>query len=687
MLVEVSKERVTITQGGHVNAGEMNVNTCTFFLPECFEGLNVTACFNGIPVPVVKNNCTIPALKQGTAILGVYAYKENDDGLELIYSPEPTCFCVHNGSFTEDFEQELTFEISEYEQYCNMLKSEYEKTEALFSSAEEERREAETLRANAEGMRQSEFATNEAQRQVAFEINEQKRVASFGGTYTNLLKDIAQEDSTLIIPAQFPCHKIGVVYEPSWRFDFESRADKECYIFNAQQGDRFNMSGFNIASASSNPAVIAMLDSNFSVVQYLASASSAAKFCCGLYACPENTAYVIINKAIDGLMPVVTKVDEPVIETIGGFIPSGTKCLSALNNGTLHSTYYGDVGGAMGIAWKNESYTYYSNGIYPLEEGKEYVLYIPESISNIRFAFMCDENFVTCTQVMDEDFDVNRRYVFTATEKDKYIAINCCDFSTIQFGENKCNKIKAGASIGNAFFDGKNHISLKEIGVIDRSLSDKKWVSYGDSITFGVGVDFVNGEKLWQDYIVDRYNINHVKMGEGYTSLAHKNGEVGECYCHDSRLNALINESPDIVTILGGANDYIFNIPIGTDVDVENKNIETFKGAYAYIIDRILTAKPDTIIILMGMFHNAMGAYGEGKGAYPLKEYGIATKEIAECFGLPFVDLNECGFNRYTFNITDGVFSTDGIHPNKEGAKRIAMVVSKWFDTFKSTVF
>ncbi len=146
MLVEVTKEKVAVTQGGHINAGELNVNTCAFSLPECFEGLNVTACFNGIPVPIVKNSCTIPALKQGTATLGVYAYKESEDGIELIYSPEPTCFCVHNGSFTEDFEQELSFEISEYEQYCNMLRGEYEEIEALFSQAEAERNAAESER-------------------------------------------------------------------------------------------------------------------------------------------------------------------------------------------------------------------------------------------------------------------------------------------------------------------------------------------------------------------------------------------------------------------------------------------------------------------------------------------------------------------------------------------------------------
>lgn len=157
MLIEVTKEKVSIAQGGHVNEGELNVNSCAFNLPECFGDLAVTACFNGIPVPLVNNKCIIPALKQGTATLGVYAYKESENGVELVYSPEPTCFCVHQGSFLEEFSEAPTFEISEYEQYCQMIKAEYERIETLFSQAEHERNEAEFLRVDAENARKLTF--------------------------------------------------------------------------------------------------------------------------------------------------------------------------------------------------------------------------------------------------------------------------------------------------------------------------------------------------------------------------------------------------------------------------------------------------------------------------------------------------------------------------------------------------
>jgi lysophospholipase L1-like esterase len=510
-------------------------------------------------------------------------------------------------------------------------------------------------------------------------------ISYFEGEYNNILRNV-EEDSTTDNPIQFPAHKTGVFYEHSWAYKFTADENLECYIFEAKAGDRFNISGYDITSGSARSAYIAILDSNFGQLQRISTVTTnIPQFCLGILPCPENTAYVVINKAIDDYTPIVTRVDEPVLQQEAA-VPNASKFMSPLYNGVKTLSIDGSVSNTLTFTWTISDR--FTHGVYPLEAGVEYVIYVPEATDYHKLACICNADMVVNAAIDANQFDSNKCYTFTAGENDKYIALNCYNYSgTMQFGKKRSDKIKAGIKIGGAFYDGMHDITLQDMGVIDRNLTDIKWVSYGDSITFGVGVDFVNGEKLWQDYIVDRYNINHVKMGEGYTSLAHRDVEVGECYCHDSRLNALINELPDIVTILGGANDYRFNIPIGTDDDVTNKNIYTFKGAYAYILDKILTAKPDTTILLLGMFKNAMGDYGEGKGTYPLKDYATATKEIAEHFGLPFVDLNECGFNAYNFNTTDGVFSTDGIHPNAEGVKRIAMVVSKWFDSFRGTVF
>ena len=121
MKVKVTKENVVIVECSSINQGEFNVNTCEFVLPEIFLDLQVTAAFNNIPVPVVDGKCIIPNLNKGTATLGVYAYKEQNDGVELMYSPKPTSFYVENGSYSIEIGNEEKLEISEFEKYCRVL--------------------------------------------------------------------------------------------------------------------------------------------------------------------------------------------------------------------------------------------------------------------------------------------------------------------------------------------------------------------------------------------------------------------------------------------------------------------------------------------------------------------------------------------------------------------------------------
>lgn len=124
MKVEVTKQAVTVTQQSVICEGDYCVNECILDLPECFNGLSVTAVFNNIPVPVTDGKCIIPSLKKGNGVLGVYAYKKDSgtDELKLMYSPEPCVFWVSDGSYTEEVTTEKIPEISRYEEYCNMLR-------------------------------------------------------------------------------------------------------------------------------------------------------------------------------------------------------------------------------------------------------------------------------------------------------------------------------------------------------------------------------------------------------------------------------------------------------------------------------------------------------------------------------------------------------------------------------------
>lgn len=131
MKVKVTKEAVSVTEYRCVNEGEVGVNSCTFDLPDCFDGLCVTAVFNNIPVPVNENVCVIPSLKNGTVRFGVYAYKEDENKITLMYSPKPTCFYVDEGSYSEEIGVEDTPTLTQYEQYCRSFSNEIIKKTSL----------------------------------------------------------------------------------------------------------------------------------------------------------------------------------------------------------------------------------------------------------------------------------------------------------------------------------------------------------------------------------------------------------------------------------------------------------------------------------------------------------------------------------------------------------------------------
>ena len=153
-------------------------------------------------------------------------------------------------------------------------------------------------------------------------------------------------------------------------------------------------------------------------------------------------------------------------------------------------------------------------------------------------------------------------------------------------------------------------------------------------------------------------------------------GQESSAYWQTARLNTVKTANPDVVTILGGANDIVLNPVIGTSADLASKDTDTFIGAYSYIIDNLLTWKPSLKIVIL----STTWAHNDGTDYSQTVTYGdfaAACKQVAEYYHLPYVDLyNESGFNAYTMNSSPyNIYSSDHIHPNVSGAKIIASMV------------
>ncbi len=201
---------------------------------------------------------------------------------------------------------------------------------------------------------------------------------------------------------------------------------------------------------------------------------------------------------------------------------------------------------------------------------------------------------------------------------------------------------------------------------ISTDWSGKKWVSYGDSITW---------YGYWQPYVVNALNLNHTNCGVSSSPIG---GSFSNAMWQDSRIDEVKAANPDIVTILGGANDMYKGVSMGTSEEltktISNKDKTVFYGAYSYIIETLLTWKPTLEIVLMTTMWGNFEAVNSTTGL-TYRDFSNATKEIAQHYGLPCVDLmGEMGLNAITAN-TYLMNDSQYVHPNDAGAKRMARVI------------
>lgn len=263
--------------------------------------------------------------------------------------------------------------------------------------------------------------------------------------------------------------------------------------------------------------------------------------------------------------------------------------------------------------------------------------------------------------------------------------------------------------------------------------SGKNWVSFGDSITF---------QNKWQPIIGTLLKLNMTNCGIGSTSLSGPNVNGREdlpSFWKASRLSAVTAANPDVITILGGANDVTHaGLTIGDDAEFNRampadpeasesaeaystsasyavgtycknggilyecttaisggeawtpahwkavKNVDTFLGAYSYIIESLLTWKRTVSIVILGTAYGASDGAGHECGI-TYSQLSEAGRKAAQYYGLPFVDLHGlAGFNKFTMGTgSNAVYSDDTLHPNEEGAKNISRLV---FGTFINQV-
>lgn len=168
-------------------------------------------------------------------------------------------------------------------------------------------------------------------------------------------------------------------------------------------------------------------------------------------------------------------------------------------------------------------------------------------------------------------------------------------------------------------------------------LYGKKWVACGDSFTQG---DFTNApadtenkftdnpyigkNKVYPFFIGRRNSMVIVNEAVSGSTIAKSGAGAGYFSAENGRYMQIPTDA-DYITLWFGINDEHHSIPIGTIDDTTN---ETFYGAWNVVMDYLLNNHPNAkigIVITNGCLNT---------------EYPIAIREIAQKWGVGYLDLN-----------------------------------------------
>lgn len=195
------------------------------------------------------------------------------------------------------------------------------------------------------------------------------------------------------------------------------------------------------------------------------------------------------------------------------------------------------------------------------------------------------------------------------------------------------------------------------------------WLSYGDSIT---------DHGLWQPIVLEQLAFRHIDAG---ISGSRVSGSWPHAFWNEERLEAVRAADPDFITIMGGTNDFYSDVPLGGEeqftLALEEKDLSSYLGAYSYLIENLLAWKSDLKLILITPPPNISKYVSDKQNLLGLTidHYADACRRLADHYHLPLVDLYTIAYDRDTL-MAD---YPDGVHPNPQGAAKIAELVVEAF--------
>ena len=134
---------------------------------------------------------------------------------------------------------------------------------------------------------------------------------------------------------------------------------------------------------------------------------------------------------------------------------------------------------------------------------------------------------------------------------------------------------------------------------------------------------------------------------------------------------------PDVILVAMGVNDFFHSIELGsysgTATYRTDHYIWDFTEGYELMLQKLQAVYPNSRIYCMTLLEANSSDHPRVNGnGNTVEDYNNRIKEIAAAHGIPVIDVHDCGMEVYELN----QYTSDGTHPNRAGAARMAAYVT-----------
>ena len=134
---------------------------------------------------------------------------------------------------------------------------------------------------------------------------------------------------------------------------------------------------------------------------------------------------------------------------------------------------------------------------------------------------------------------------------------------------------------------------------------------------------------------------------------------------------------PDVILVYMGINDFFHSIDLGsfsgTAAYRNDHYIWDFTEGYELMLQKLQAVYPTSRIYCMTLLEsNSWEGTSVNANGNTVEDYNSRIRQVAAAHGVSVIDLRNCGIASYEL----GWHTSDGVHPNRKGAAKIAAYVT-----------